>query len=54
MISNNRLRVLARDNEVTTGLMEKDYVNSWILHGIYTSKLRDKLLFKGGTALSKI
>lgn len=34
--------------------MEKDYVNSWILFAIYNSNLREKLIFKGGTALSKI
>lgn len=54
MISSDRLKTLARDNEVTVGLMEKDYVNSWILHAIFTSPLRKKLIFKGGTALSKI
>lgn len=54
MISPDRLRALARENNVTVGLMEKDYVNSWILHAIFTSSLKDKLVFKGGTALSKI
>lgn len=33
--------------------MEKDYVNSWVLHAVYTSPLRD-MVFKGGTALSKL
>lgn len=32
MITGNRLRTLAKKNKVTTGLMEKDYVNSWILY----------------------
>lgn len=54
MISQNRLRTLARENKVTVGLMEKDYVNSWILYVIYNSPLKDRLAFKGGTALSKI
>lgn len=54
MISSDRLRALARENKVTVGLMEKDYVNSWILFAIYNSNLREKLIFKGGTALSKI
>ena len=54
MISQNRLRALARENKVTVGLMEKDYVNSWILYAIYSSSLKDELAFKGGTALSKI
>lgn len=32
----------------------KDYALSWLLYGIYSSKLKDILVFKGGTALSKI
>lgn len=34
--------------------MEKDYVNSWILYALFQSSFADKLLFKGGTALSKL
>lgn len=54
MISENRLRALAREQEAGVGLMEKDYVNSWILYAIFQSSFADKLLFKGGTALSKL
>jgi len=55
LISENGLRMLARKNKVTTGLMEKDYVNSWILYSIFTEEeLSDYLVFKGGTALHKI
>lgn len=55
MITENRLRTLARTNKVTTGLMEKDYVNSWILYSIFDDEqLNDKLVFKGGTLLHKI
>jgi len=54
LISQNRLRASARENKVTVGLMEKDYVNSWILYAIYNSPLKNQLSFKGGTALSKI
>lgn len=54
MISETRLRTLARQSGISTGLAEKNYVNSWILHGIYTSALADALVFKGGTALSKL
>ncbi|MFO7793163.1 MAG: nucleotidyl transferase AbiEii/AbiGii toxin family protein [Candidatus Saliniplasma sp.] len=55
MITENRLRTLARINKVTTGLMEKDYVNSWILYSIFNDEqLNDKLVFKGGTLLHKI
>jgi len=55
LITENRLRTLARINKVTTGLMEKDYVNSWILYSIFNDEqLSQKLVFKGGTLLHKI
>jgi len=54
VISNERLQTLAREAGVTAGLAEKNYVNSWILHAVYESELRTALVFKGGTALSKL
>lgn len=54
MISQNRLRVLARELGVRQGYAEKNYVNSWILWGIFTSGYGENLMFKGGTALSKL
>ncbi|MFB6282962.1 MAG: nucleotidyl transferase AbiEii/AbiGii toxin family protein [Halobacteria archaeon] len=54
MISDARVRALARQEEVTAGLAEKHYVNSWVLYSIYNSPLRDSVVFKGGTALSKL
>ena len=54
MISDAQLRRLARDLDVRLGYAEKNYVNSWILWTIYTSPYGDNLLFKGGTALSKL
>lgn len=54
MISQDRLRVLARELGVRQGYAEKNYVNSWLLWGIYTSDYGGNLLFKGGTALSKL
>ena len=54
MISKARLRRLARELDVRLGYAEKNYVNSWILWAIYTSSYGDSLLFKGGTALSKL
>ena len=35
MISQDRLRVLARELGVRQGYVEKNYVNSWILWGIF-------------------
>ena len=54
MISQDRLRILARELGVRQGYAEKNYVNSWLLWGIFTSDYGDNLLFKGGTALSKL
>ena len=54
MISDAQLRRLARNLDVRLSYAEKNYVNSWILWAIYTSPYGDNLLFKGGTALSKL
>lgn len=54
MISNGRVRALARQNGVTAGLAEKHYVNSWVLYAVTSSSLGESLVFKGGTALSKL
>src|SRR6056297_1010827 len=54
MITDTRLRQLARELDVRLGYAEKNYVNSWILWAMYTSSYGDNLLFKGGTALSKL
>jgi predicted nucleotidyltransferase component of viral defense system len=54
VITEARIRTLARQQAVTAGLAEKNYVNSWILYAIYTSSLADQVVFKGGTALSKL
>lgn len=54
MITQDRLRVLARQLGVRQGYAEKNYVNSWILWGVFTSEYGENLLFKGGTALSKL
>jgi predicted nucleotidyltransferase component of viral defense system len=54
VISDGQLRTLARQDGVTAGLAEKNYVNSWILYAIYNSQLKEYLVFKGGTALSKL
>ena len=54
MISEAQLRRQARELDVRLGYAEKNYVNSRILWAIYTSSYGDNLLFKGGTALSKL
>lgn len=42
----------SRERGLSLGMMEKDYVLGWVLYGI--SKFFPNLVFKGGTALSKI
>lgn len=51
MLDETAIRRLARDLGVRTDYAEKEYVNSWVLYGIYMSGFGDGLLFKGGTAL---
>jgi len=54
MLDEAAVRRLSRELGVRTDFAEKDYVNSWVLYGIYTTGFGDDLLFKGGTALSKL
>lgn len=54
MIPADRIRKIARERKFPAGVMEKDYALSWLLFGIYSSNLKDILIFKGGTALSKV
>jgi len=54
MLGEPAIRRLARERGVRTDFAEKDYVNSWVLYGIYEAAFGDDLLFKGGTALSKL
>jgi predicted nucleotidyltransferase component of viral defense system len=50
------LRRRARKTGFNVATLEKDYALTWLLSGIYweESKLRDILIFKGGTAIRKI
>ena len=54
MITDFELRKIARERNLRLDIVEKDYALGWILIGIYNSSLKNSLLFKGGTALSKI
>ncbi len=51
MIDKRELLEKARERNLTLGIIEKDYVLGWILFGLINIK---GLIFKGGTALSKI
>ena len=51
MIDKRELLQKARDKKLNLQIVEKDYVLGWLLNGL---KDFDDLIFKGGTALSKI
>lgn len=53
MITTDEIRKTAREKRFPAGVIEKDYALMWLLYGIYNSRLKDILAFKGGTALSK-
>jgi uncharacterized protein len=54
MISRQKLREIARERNLPLDIVEKDYVLGWIIVGLPFSSLKELLIFKGGTALSKI
>lgn len=54
MIPQAELQKIANKKKVRDKQIEKDYILSWILHGISEeSFLKNNLVFKGGTALKK-
>lgn len=54
MISENKLSRLARKDNISFGIIEKDYFLTMLLEGIsQNKKLKENWLFKGGTALRK-
>ena len=54
MISDRDLRRIASQRKLPLDLIEKDYALGWILVGVFKSSMADSLVFKGGTALSKL
>jgi len=48
MITDTRLRQLARELDVRLGYAEKNYVNSWILWAIYRRIRRNTTAFRLG------
>ncbi len=54
MITADEIRKTARLKGFPAGVIEKDYALTCLLYGIYGSGLKDILVFKGGTALSKL
>lgn len=54
MISSQELKKASRERRIALDLVEKDYVLGWILYGMCSSSISEKLAFKGGTSLSKV
>jgi uncharacterized protein len=54
MIQGAIVKKLAREWKIKAEDMEKHYVLGWVLWGIQETMLKEKLIFKGGTAISKI
>ncbi len=55
-MNEGELRRTAKTTGFDLATLEKDYALTWLLSGIYSrdSKLRELLIFKGGTAIRKI
>lgn len=56
LITADQIRRIARDQDLAVGVVEKDYVLTWLLHGLYSkgSKLKTSFVLKGGTAIRKV
>ena len=54
MVSKDEIIRIARKENLPLGTVEKDFILTYILKKIYNSDLKDKLVFKGGTALHKL
>lgn len=54
MILKQELSDAARTEGFALDIIVKHYVLGWLLHGILSTSISDRLIFKGGTALSKI
>jgi len=54
MIEEQVLKKLAREWKLKVEDVEKYYILGWILYGISKSTIGKKIVFKGGTAISKV
>ena len=54
MVTKAELVVISKKERIPLGTVEKDYILIHVLKKIYDSKLRDNLVFKGGSALHKL
>ncbi|MFO7922331.1 MAG: nucleotidyl transferase AbiEii/AbiGii toxin family protein, partial [Bacteroidales bacterium] len=55
MIKPQEISKIANSEGVRPQQIEKDYIISWVLWGVYNhGTLKDALIFKGGTCIKKI
>lgn len=54
MLSKNDIMKMAGEKKINPMILAKDYALGWLLYGISQSSIGKKLIFKGGTSLSKI
>ena len=54
MVNKDEIIRIAKKEKLPLGTIEKDFILTFILKKIYESDLKDKLVFKGGTALHKL
>ena len=54
MVSKDEIIAIAKKEKLPLGIIEKDFILTFTLKKIYESELKNKLVFKGGTALHKL
>ena len=54
MIDKDDIKKMAGEKKLDVSSLSKDYALGWLLFGICKSSIGDNLVFKGGTALSKV
>lgn len=54
MVSKEEIINIAKKARLPIGTIEKDFILTYILQKIYESSLKNKIIFKGGTALHKL
>jgi predicted nucleotidyltransferase component of viral defense system len=54
MIRSSEISQLAHELKLGDKTIEKDYVLTWVLFALAASPVREKLAFKGGTAIKKV
>ena len=54
MVGRDEIIRIAKRENLPLGTIEKDFVLTFILKKVYESGLKDRLVFKGGTALHKL